>query len=179
MEAALLRHPSVREAAVVGHASAGGGKHVSAFLVAGDPAPSPAELRRHARSLLPAAAVPSAFVLTDRLPRTSSGEIDLKALRRSPQHPQNSTIDHANITFPPKTTHLLNRPARAARAHAMPLLPAAAILIENRSGAPMAAPRRAAHHFPHPRSRRSSRGAVGPSPAWRRYRHKMWMWLFR
>ncbi|WP_438036869.1 myxochelin non-ribosomal peptide synthetase MxcG [Sorangium sp. So ce204] len=84
IEAALLRHPSVREAAVIGHASAGGGKRLSAFLVAGDPAPSPAELRRHARSLLPAAAIPSAFVLTDRLPRTSSGKIDRKALREAP-----------------------------------------------------------------------------------------------
>lgn len=84
VETALLRHPAVREAAVVGHVSPDGGKRLTAFVVAGDPAPSAAELRRHAQSLLPAAAVPTAFVLTDRLERTSSGKIDRAALRRAP-----------------------------------------------------------------------------------------------
>ncbi|WP_437786409.1 myxochelin non-ribosomal peptide synthetase MxcG [Sorangium sp. So ce1097] len=83
VEAALLRHPAVREAAVVGHAQADGGKRLCAFVVADAPAPPAAELRRHAQSLLPAAAIPSAFVLTDRLPRTSSGKIDRKALREA------------------------------------------------------------------------------------------------
>ncbi|AUX23111.1 peptide synthetase [Sorangium cellulosum] len=84
VETALLRHPSVREAAVVGHASPDGSKRLTAFVVAGDPAPPVADLRRHARSLLPAAAVPTAFVLTDRLERTSSGKIDRAALRKAP-----------------------------------------------------------------------------------------------
>ncbi|MGK3993744.1 myxochelin non-ribosomal peptide synthetase MxcG [Sorangium sp. So ce1024] len=83
VEAALLRHPAVREAAVVGHTQADGGKRLCAFVVADAPAPPAAELRRHAQSLLPAAAIPSAFVLTDRLPRTSSGKIDRKALRET------------------------------------------------------------------------------------------------
>ncbi|WP_433937097.1 myxochelin non-ribosomal peptide synthetase MxcG [Sorangium cellulosum] len=83
IEAALLRHPSVREAAVVGHTQADGGKRLSAFVVADAPAPTAAELRRHAQSLLPAAAIPSTFALTDRLPRTSSGKIDRKALREA------------------------------------------------------------------------------------------------
>lgn len=81
IEAALLRYPGVREAAVVGHASRGGARRLTATIVTDTPAPSPAELRRHARATLPAVAIPSAFMFTDRLPRTSSGKIDRAALR--------------------------------------------------------------------------------------------------
>lgn len=81
VETVLLGYPGVREAALVGQVLSSGIKRLSAYLVADHPAPTPAELRRHAQSVLPAASIPSAFVFTDRLPRTSSGKIDRAALR--------------------------------------------------------------------------------------------------
>nr|UZH23223.1 MxcG [myxobacterium MSr12020] len=81
IETVLLRFPGVREVAVVGAVLPGGVKRLAAHLVAEAPLPSPAELRRHAQSALPPAAIPAAFLFTDRLPRTSTGKIDRAALR--------------------------------------------------------------------------------------------------
>ncbi|MDI3287160.1 myxochelin non-ribosomal peptide synthetase MxcG [Polyangium sp. 15x6] len=81
IETVLLRFPGVREVAVVGSAMPGGIKRLAAHVVADAPPPPPAELRRHAQSALPPASVPSAFLFTDRLPRTSTGKIDRSALR--------------------------------------------------------------------------------------------------
>ncbi|UQA63133.1 myxochelin non-ribosomal peptide synthetase MxcG [Polyangium aurulentum] len=81
IETVLLRHPGVREVAVVGSVLPGGTKRLSAHIVADAPPPSPGALRQHAQSALPPASVPSAFMFTDRLPRTSTGKIDRAALR--------------------------------------------------------------------------------------------------
>ncbi|MDI1481022.1 myxochelin non-ribosomal peptide synthetase MxcG [Polyangium sp. y55x31] len=81
IETVLLRFPGVREVAVVGSVLPGGLKRLAAHVVADEPPPSPSELRGHAQSALPPAAVPSAFLFTDRLPRTSTGKIDRAALR--------------------------------------------------------------------------------------------------
>ena len=81
IETVLLRFPGVREVAVVGSSMPGGIKRLAAHVVADAPTPSPAALRQHASSALAAASVPSAFLFTDRLPRTSTGKIDRAALR--------------------------------------------------------------------------------------------------
>jgi nonribosomal peptide synthetase MxcG len=82
VESALLRHPSVREAAVAGEVLEDGARRLAAHVVAAtSPAPSPADLRRHLRFRLPAAVVPAAFKFVDRLPRTTSGKIDRSTLR--------------------------------------------------------------------------------------------------
>jgi len=83
VESALLRHPAVREAAVVVREVAPGAVRLVAYLVAGvAPAeiPSRVEWRRWARSHLPESMVPSAFVVVDRLPRLPNGKVDRKAL---------------------------------------------------------------------------------------------------
>ncbi|QSQ26365.1 myxochelin non-ribosomal peptide synthetase MxcG [Pyxidicoccus parkwayensis] len=82
VESVLLRHPRVREAAVVGQSLDGGARRLCAFLVTEPPPPSTSELRQHVQSALPAPMVPGAFVRLERLPRTSTGKIDRAELRR-------------------------------------------------------------------------------------------------
>lgn len=84
VETVLLGHPGVREAAVVGQVLPGGTRRLCAHLVAAPPAPTAAELRRYLLARLPAPMVPGAFVLSERLPRTSTGKLDRSALRRAP-----------------------------------------------------------------------------------------------
>ncbi|AKJ02788.1 nonribosomal peptide synthetase MxcG [Archangium gephyra] len=81
VETTLLGHPGVREAAVVGQVLAGGSRRLCAHVVAAEPVPLAAELRRFLLEVLPAPMVPSAFVFTERLPRTSTGKLDRAALR--------------------------------------------------------------------------------------------------
>ncbi|MEU9277112.1 amino acid adenylation domain-containing protein [Streptomyces sp. NPDC048342] len=80
VENALLTHPRIREAAVVGQTLGDGTWRLVAHLVADPPAPSASEVRAHLRAMLPAAMIPSAVALLDRLPRTGSGKTDRTAL---------------------------------------------------------------------------------------------------
>ncbi|MFF3942105.1 amino acid adenylation domain-containing protein [Streptomyces phaeofaciens] len=80
VEAVLLTHPRVVEAAVVGQVLPDGTRRLAAHVVTEDPAPTGARLREHLRAVLPAAMVPSAVEFTGRLPRTASGKIDRKTL---------------------------------------------------------------------------------------------------
>ncbi|MFG5718554.1 amino acid adenylation domain-containing protein [Streptomyces murinus] len=90
VENALLTHSGIREAAVAGQVLPDGTRrlvaHVVAPAVAEAPAPSAAEIRDHLRARLPAAMVPSAVEVVDRLPRTGSGKIDRAALAEPPAH---------------------------------------------------------------------------------------------
>ncbi|MER6265342.1 amino acid adenylation domain-containing protein [Streptomyces sp900105245] len=80
VESALLAHPRIREAAVVGQAMPDGTRRLAAHLVTDPPDPSASEVRAHLRARLPAAMIPSAVAFHDRLPRTGSGKIDRPAL---------------------------------------------------------------------------------------------------
>ncbi len=106
VEAAIARHPSIRQAAVVVHSPATGGPSLVAYLVADDtiavsdgagrtvassavvnqPAHGPAldsmadSLREFLRDRLPAPMIPSRFMWLDSLPRTANGKIDRRAL---------------------------------------------------------------------------------------------------
>jgi amino acid adenylation domain-containing protein len=81
VEAALRRHPGVREAAMVGWEERPGEVRLAAYVVGEPPAPPAAhELRAFLRELLPAAFLPAAYVFLDALPRTTSGKLDRKAL---------------------------------------------------------------------------------------------------
>ncbi|GAB7110785.1 hypothetical protein JCM4814A_91030 [Streptomyces phaeofaciens JCM 4814] len=84
VESALLTHPGIREAAVVGQTLADGTRRLVAHLVAQSPAPSASEIRVHLRARLPAAMIPSAVEAVARLPRTDSGKIDRTALSTPP-----------------------------------------------------------------------------------------------
>ncbi|MFJ8430998.1 amino acid adenylation domain-containing protein [Kitasatospora sp. NPDC094019] len=98
VEAALLTHPAVAEAAAAVHrdealppgaepagaeAPAGDAEpFVAGYLVPapGQDAPAPAELRAFLQRLLPGAAVPQRFLVLDRLPLTPNGKLDRRAL---------------------------------------------------------------------------------------------------
>ena len=84
IEAGLLRHEGVREAVVVARESAGGGKQLIGYVVAGD-AGEPREeleptLRDYLKSFLPDYMVPSRVLVLDAMPLTANGKLDRKAL---------------------------------------------------------------------------------------------------
>jgi hypothetical protein len=81
VEAALGRHPAVRQAVVLAREDAPGHKRLVAYLVtSAAQAPGVHELRAFLKDQLPEYMVPSAFVLLDALPRTVNGKIDRGAL---------------------------------------------------------------------------------------------------
>ena len=87
VEDALLAHPGVAEAAVVGVPGGARGDAVAAAVVVrggGVCVPSPASLSAWVAARLPPAAVPraEAVVLVDSLPRNALGKVDKKGVRR-------------------------------------------------------------------------------------------------
>jgi amino acid adenylation domain-containing protein len=93
IEAALLRHPAVRQAAVVVRGTAAAERHLVAYVAipetpsasASEPAPDPSALRRFLAASLPEPMVPAVFVVLPALPLTSHGKVDRRALP-DPQH---------------------------------------------------------------------------------------------
>ncbi|MGH3903464.1 MAG: non-ribosomal peptide synthase/polyketide synthase, partial [Pseudonocardiaceae bacterium] len=80
VEAALLEHPAVAESVVVARDD-GGHTRLVAYLVPADwTVPGWSDLRSWLKRSLPDYMVPSAFVVLDRLPLTSSGKVDRRAL---------------------------------------------------------------------------------------------------
>ncbi|EWM19075.1 non-ribosomal peptide synthetase [Kutzneria sp. 744] len=75
IEAALLTHPAVGQAAVLAQAD-----RLVAYVVPGKDEPDPAALRRHLAERLPDYMVPPVYVTLDRLPTTTSGKLDRAAL---------------------------------------------------------------------------------------------------
>ncbi|RYD71012.1 MAG: non-ribosomal peptide synthetase, partial [Verrucomicrobiaceae bacterium] len=78
VQSILSQHPSVLESVVIVRTEADGEKRLIAYYVSqqGD-AP---DLRGHLKKHLPDYMVPAVFVLMDRLPLTSNGKVDLRAL---------------------------------------------------------------------------------------------------
>ncbi len=81
IEALLTEQSGVREAVVVVREDTPGEKRLVACVVAAEgEAPSAAELRGRLSGRLPEYMVPSAFVVLERLPLTSNGKVDRRAL---------------------------------------------------------------------------------------------------
>jgi amino acid adenylation domain-containing protein len=81
IEAALNKHPGVRENAVVAGSDGRGYTRLVAHVVPeGEPAPGTAELRHFLLDRLPAAMLPAVFCVTDALPHMASGKVDRRAL---------------------------------------------------------------------------------------------------
>jgi len=82
VEGALMHHPAVLEAAVVGMASERWGESPEAYVVVrpGSGVSEP-ELREFARGVLAHFKVPSAFHFVDELPKTATGKIQKFVLR--------------------------------------------------------------------------------------------------
>ncbi len=79
VEAALVSHPAVREAAVVAPADRNGDRRMVAFVVT-DSGSAEGALRVHLAGKLPSYMVPAAFVPLERLPVTPNGKVDRAAL---------------------------------------------------------------------------------------------------
>jgi acetyl-CoA synthetase len=85
VESALVDHPSVAEAAVVGANDAVTGQAIMAYVIArgsADPTPELGEeVRQHVAKKLGAIARPKTLIFTDELPKTRSGKIMRRLLR--------------------------------------------------------------------------------------------------
>jgi amino acid adenylation domain-containing protein len=81
VEAALGQHTDVREVVVMAREAFPGDNRLVAYLVANSQtAPSATEFRSFLKTKLPEYMVPSAFVLLDKLPLTSTGKVDRPSL---------------------------------------------------------------------------------------------------
>ncbi|HEY6122356.1 MAG TPA: amino acid adenylation domain-containing protein, partial [Pyrinomonadaceae bacterium] len=81
IEAALGRHPDVRQAVVIAREDQPGDKRLVAYMVATEAnVPTTSEQRRFLQQSLPDYMVPSAFVVLDELPRSANGKVDRRAL---------------------------------------------------------------------------------------------------
>jgi long-chain acyl-CoA synthetase len=91
VEAVLVTHPAVSDAAVIGVSSEQFGEEVAAFVVADPAAVTSAELDAHCRASLAAYKIPREFHFVAELPRNTGGKVikpelvkRAEALRREP-----------------------------------------------------------------------------------------------
>ena len=80
IDAALLTHPAVRQAAVIARTDGASDPRLVAYLVTDGSELAAADLRTYLSALLPKYMVPSAFVQLEQLPLTSSGKLDRRSL---------------------------------------------------------------------------------------------------
>jgi amino acid adenylation domain-containing protein len=82
IEAALARHPQIKEAAVVAVPDKDSGVKIAAFVSCQDGAPlTIIGLKKLSSESLPPYMIPDAFKVVSALPRTSTNKVDLQALK--------------------------------------------------------------------------------------------------
>ncbi|HST42932.1 MAG TPA: amino acid adenylation domain-containing protein [Conexibacter sp.] len=84
VEAALTSHPAIVDAIAIAVSHGRRGEQLAAYFTATDPAPSAAEVRAHARSILPEYMLPTTFTRVERFELTPNGKFDRKALPAQP-----------------------------------------------------------------------------------------------
>jgi amino acid adenylation domain-containing protein len=94
IEAALARHPAVRECVVLVQEDAPGSRRLVAYSALDRPA-TPEELRAFLRESLPDHMVPPAFVVLEALPLNVNGKVDRRALARLAPAPEPATAQEA------------------------------------------------------------------------------------
>jgi thioesterase domain-containing protein len=97
VEAALLSHPGVREAAVLARAGEDGSRRLVAY-VAGAALPGVSQWWGWLRERLPEYMIPAAFVDMERLPLTANGKLDRRAL----PEPGRASANRGNTHVPPR-----------------------------------------------------------------------------
>jgi acyl-CoA synthetase (AMP-forming)/AMP-acid ligase II len=92
-EAALVRHPSVADVAVIGvpHADMGEALHALVVPAPGMPRPGPGDLDAFCRQRLAGPKCPRSYELVETVGRNAMGKVDKRALRR-PYWPTDRTI---------------------------------------------------------------------------------------
>ncbi|MFL6253448.1 MAG: amino acid adenylation domain-containing protein [Pyrinomonadaceae bacterium] len=98
IEDLLLRHPTVKDVAVVDRDDAEGGKYLCAYVVP-DGETTTAALKEYLAEHLPEYLVPSAFVLMEALPRTLTGKVDRRVL----PSPEQARAGGGREYVPPRT----------------------------------------------------------------------------
>ena len=82
IEAALARHPQIKEAAVVAVSDNDSGVKIAAFVSCQDGQPlTIIGLKKISSESLPPYMIPDAFKVVNALPRTSTNKVDLQALK--------------------------------------------------------------------------------------------------
>ncbi len=96
IEGVLRAHPVVQDAVVLLHAGAAGDPRLVAYVVPNAGAsPTGTALRTHAREHLPPYMVPGVFVQIERVPRLTSGKLDVAALPNPFATAQSSRREYA------------------------------------------------------------------------------------
>ncbi|MCL4293762.1 MAG: acetate--CoA ligase [Acidimicrobiia bacterium] len=118
VESALVDHPSVAEAAVVGKADPVSGQSISAFVIlraGSEPGDDLArELRDHVGSVIGPIAKPKTLLFTDDLPKTRSGKIMRRLLRNVAEDEtlgDTTTLADPNVVEGIKAKYLAGAPA--------------------------------------------------------------------
>jgi amino acid adenylation domain-containing protein len=89
IESMLVRHPGVKDCAVLARTDDGGEPRLVAYLVTGAAKIGVEELRAHLAQKLPEYMIPAAFVFLDVLPLTVNGKLDREALPKpGPERPR-------------------------------------------------------------------------------------------
>ncbi len=121
IEAALARHPGVREAAVAARPDGSGEMSLAAYIVVRDGTDrrTAAELRGWLMGLVPEYMVPTAFVSLEALPLTPNGKVDRQAL----PDPGGARLTERRLRPAPRASRSgpgrdLGRPPRRRRASA-------------------------------------------------------------